>query len=215
MSVQSEEREWQEMNKVKAPACHGEEFGLDPDVLGSHLRLLSRCGLEERAGDGLTSDTSRGYAVRLGSGRGGVSSRDLLDVSSAQQLHVISSYTQVSFPEVGRERWSQVGIQMAKRSGPLDVGLLGRGEQAPRQACTGGSGSMTSIWGGTGDSSLSSGGRGGNSEGRKLFEKVWLQRGGFAFFMRQVTQAVEMLLRRNREGEAGARGAVEAAEQRP
>lgn len=51
MSVQSEEREWQEMNKVKAPACHGEEFGLDPDVLGSHLRLLRRCGFEERAGD--------------------------------------------------------------------------------------------------------------------------------------------------------------------
>lgn len=89
---------------------------------------------------------------------------------------------------------------MAKRRGPLDVGLLGRGEEAPRQARTGGSGSMASICGGTDDGSLSSGGRGGNSEGRKLSEKVRLQRGGFAFCLRQVTQAVEMLQRRSRAG---------------
>ena len=39
-SVQGEERERQELSKVKAPASHGKEFGLEPDALESHLRLF-------------------------------------------------------------------------------------------------------------------------------------------------------------------------------
>lgn len=42
-------------------------------------------------------------------------------------------------PESGRERWSQVDIQMAECKGQLDVGLLLQGEQGPRQACAAGS----------------------------------------------------------------------------
>lgn len=38
------------MSKVKALACYSREFGLEPDTLGSHLSLLSRCDLEEQAG---------------------------------------------------------------------------------------------------------------------------------------------------------------------
>lgn len=45
---------------IKSSTCRGKEFGLDPGVLGGHLRLVSRCGLEEQARNGLMSSTSRG-----------------------------------------------------------------------------------------------------------------------------------------------------------
>ena len=45
---------------IKSSTCCGKEFRLHPGVLGGHLRLLSRCGLEEQARNGLMSNTSRG-----------------------------------------------------------------------------------------------------------------------------------------------------------
>ena len=40
---------------------------------------------------------------------------------------------------------------------------------------------VSTALGGTDDSSLSSGRWGGKTEGRKLFEKLWLHRGVFVF----------------------------------